>query len=309
MSEIKPARRISASRLKSISECTYKFYAGEYLKVPEKTWPKTHAGSCVHSVLEALYREKNRDLYDLAKETQTIYSSPALTRLVRAWQHKTKVDDKIIADIDPMAMVAINHTNFLDEGAVKRYGPEYEFDMTLRNGGKIKGYIDKMADYGNGQWIITDYKSQGKLFTAEELKTSYQSLMYQWVVYKRFGVLAEVRYIMLRFPPNKKEPSRHVQITMPATVAQLEGFELYLEHMYERVVEFGLKDAYVNFKDDKRWCQNVCTYFKPTSYTSIKKRGTNALVGNYMPGTEPALKEDEYAETLHHSGCPRFNRQ
>lgn len=309
MSEPKPARRISASRLKSMNECTYKFYASEYLRVPEKVWPKTHAGSCVHSVLEALNRDKNRDLYTLTKETQTIYSSPALTRLVRAWQYKTQMQDKIVTDIDPMTLVAINHTNFLDEGAVKRYGPEYEFDMTLSNGGKIKGFIDRMADFGHGRWIITDYKSQGKRFTQSELENSFQSKMYQWIVWKRFGALAEVHYIMLRFPPTKKEPTRHIQITMPPTEAQLRGFEHYLEHSYETIVQFGLQDAYGYFKEDEGFCRNVCTYFRPTDYISIKKRDTNILVGNYMPGTEPPLAADEYSEILHHEGCPKHNPQ
>jgi hypothetical protein len=307
MSEVKPARRISASRLKAIDDCTYKFYASEYLKVPEKVWPRTKLGSIAHGILEVLYRDRHRHVYDTVKKAGTIYVYPPLGRLVRAWQYNTKVIDSLMADIDPMVMLVLNHTDFLDTGATRRFEPEYEFNMTLRNGGTVKGFIDRMAFYGDYA-IVWDYKSQRDRFESEEVERSYQSLVYQWHIWKTYGIPAEIRYVMLRHPPTKKEPSKHIQITMPATPAQLEGFELYLEHMYERVVEFGLKDAYVNFKDDKRWCQNVCTYFRATSYTSIKKRDTNALVGNYMPGTEPALKEDEYAETLHHAGCPRYNR-
>ncbi len=309
MSDSKPVRRISASRIKLVNDCSYRFYASEYLKVPEKTWPRTHAGSIVHSVLEALYRDKNRDLHDLVKQEGTIYTSKALTRLVKMWQSRTKVDDKIIADVDPMAMLVLTETNFLDVGAIRRFEPEHEFDLTLSNGGKVKGYIDRMAQFPD-KWIITDYKSQKNRFETNEVEDSFQSLMYQLYVWKTFGELAEVRYILLRHPPTKKEPSKHIQITMPATPAQLRGFETYITHMWEVVNRFGPKDAVANFKeDDPGFCRNVCTYYRPTRYLSVKKKGTDELVGNFPLDSSPQVGQDEYVTTCTHKGCPKFNRQ
>lgn len=309
MSEPKPARRISASRIKLLNDCSWRFYASEYLLWPEKVWPRTKLGSIAHGILEVLYRDKHRHIHDLVKKAGTIYAYPALGRLVRAWQFNTKVIDSLIKDIDPMVMLVLNHTNFLDEGATRRFEPEHEFTMVLKNGGKVRGYIDKLAFYGN-QAIVWDFKSQKDKFTEEELKNSLQALVYQWYIFKTYGLLAEVRFVMLRYPPNKKDPARHIQIVMPATSAQLEGFEIYLEHMWETVNRFTEKDAYGNLKmDDDGFCRNVCTYFTPKDYVSIRKRETKALVGNYLPEFAPPVKEDEYVERLRFKGCPKYNPQ
>jgi hypothetical protein len=283
-----------------------KFYMGEVLGLPEKVWPKTHAGSTVHSVLESLYLDKYRHHYDAIKEAGTIQASPAIMRLVRAWQYKTKVNDAIIADIDPMAMVVINHTNFLDEGAIERFKPEYEFRLNLKNGGVVKGFFDRFARYKDGP-VIWDYKSQGKLFTEEAVLNSFQSLTYQLAVWRIFKELAEVRYVMLRFPPNKKSPTRHLQITPPATPAILEGFESYLEYMYGVVNNFGPEEARSNFMTDEGFCRNVCSFFGPKTYISIRKKATKELVKNYLPEFAPLPGDDEYAEESRHGGCPRFN--
>lgn len=306
MSKPEP-RRLSASRLKLLSDCSFRFYASEYLLWPEKVWPRTHCGSIVHGVLECLYRDRHRHHHDVIKTAGTIHASPAVSRLVRAWQYKTKVNDILMADIDPMTMVVINHTNFLDEGAIRRFEPEHEFTMVLSNGGKIRGYIDKMAQYED-KWVVWDFKSQKDRFTEDELKNSFQSTMYQWYIWKTFGALAEIRYVLLRHPPTKKTPDKHLQITPPATPAQLIGFETYLEHMFNVINDFGPKDAESAMKmDDDGFCRNVCSYYTPKTYIAIRKKDTKQLVKTYLPEYAPPLKPDEYAEELRHGGCPRWN--
>jgi hypothetical protein len=300
-------RRLSASRVKLLNDCSWRFYASEYLLWPEKIWPRTHVGTIVHSVLECLYRRKHWGVYDIIKEANTITAAPSVMRLVRAWQYKTKVDDTLIADVDPMVMLVLNHTNFRDEGAVRRFEPEHEFTMTLRNGGKVRGYIDRLVAYSSG-WVVWDYKSQKTRFTEDETFDNFQSLVYQWYIWKTYGELASVNYVMLRHPPTSRTPNKHIQTTPPATPAQLEGFERYLEYLYETINSFTEEDGKAAMKtDDEGFCRNVCSYYTPKVYLSIKKRGTNALVGNYLPEFAPALKEDEYVEELRHGGCPRFN--
>lgn len=305
---IKAVRRISASRIKLINDCTFRFWASEFLKIPEKTWPRTHVGSVVHGVLEPLAKPKRRALHDLVKKAGTIYVSPALSRLVRAWQYKTKIEPKLMKDIDPMVMLVLNETNFLDVGAIKVFEPEHEFDIILRNGGKVKGYIDRMAQYAD-KWIIWDYKSQKNKFETEEVLHNFQSLMYQLYVWKNFGILAEVRFVLLRHSPTKSKPTNHIQVTPPPTVEQLLGYELYLEYMWELVNKFTEADACSKFKtDDDGFCERVCSYYKPSYYVSIKKKNTNELVGNFMVDSAPQVKEDEWSETLYFEGCPRWNK-
>lgn len=305
-------RRVSASALKTISECTMKYYLSRVLLLPEKTWPRTSAGSAAHAIFEALYRDyyrpKSRGYYAAIKAAQTIYACPTIKRLLRSWIHKTKMPINVSDDIDAMILLVINETDFLDLGATRRFDPEYAFEFKLRNGGTVKGFIDRLAQY-HEQFIIHDYKSQRDRFDDEEVRDSFQSLVYQLFVFKTFGALSEVRYYLVRHPPTKKMPHKHVQITMPASPTQLAGFELYLEHMHDLMNRFTAKDATTGYHADEGFCERVCTYRRPFSYLSVRKRATGKLVGNYLLDTAPHLADDEIAETLAFRGCPRFNPQ
>lgn len=301
-------RRVSASSLKTLSECTMKYYLSRVEMLPEKTWPRTHAGSASHSVLEALYSEKHRHHYEAVKNAGSIYASPAIQRLVNVWQWKTKMEDSIVADIDGMCMVAINETNFLDEGATKRFEPEHEFRLTLKNGGTVKGFIDRLAEYGD-QFVIWDYKTQRDKFTNEEVLNNFQSLVYQLYVWRTFGKMAEVRYLMLRHAPTKRFPNRHLQVTPPATPAQLEGFSIYLEHMHNVMNNFGLEEAQLKYHEDRGFCDRVCSYRKSFPYVRVTKVKTGELVGKYFLDFCPQIKDDELAERCTFKGCLRFNPQ
>lgn len=309
-----PIRRISASRLNSIEQCSMKFYMNEILGLPEKVWPRTSAGTATHGILECLYREKHRVHHDLVKAAQTIYASSAIKRLVRAWQWKTKMNDEIVADIDAMCMVAINHTNFLDEGATKRFAPEHKFTMTLGNGAVIRGFIDRMVQMPNS-FIIKDYKTAREKASKKEVAGSYQSLCYQLYIYKMFGQLASVEYYFLRHPPTKMTPKKHIMITPPATPAQLTGFEAYLEHMYKVVNAFGLTEAHSNYCADTFFCDRVCSFRFSFSYWEITKAdGTHARniwidPKNPLDSAAPLLYDGETAHKMTNAGCPRWNPQ
>ncbi len=240
------------------------------------------------------------------RAAQSIYASPAVGRLVKRWQIKTKMPDDIVADIDSMCMVAINHTNFLDEGAIRRFDPEHEFRMTLPNGAIVKGFIDRMAQFSDS-FIITDYKTARNKATKAEVASSYQSLVYQLYVWKTFGKLAEVHYAFLRHAPTKMTPRKHLMVTPPATPEQLAGFEAYLEYMYQSINSFGLAEAHAGFCTDKGFCDRVCSYRHPTAYWAVVNRVTGATVSTHMLDNEPQVDDNHVLEERRHLGCPKFN--
>jgi len=309
-----PLRRISASRLNSIEQCSMKFYLNEILGLPEKTWARTHAGSAAHGILECLARDKHRLHHDIIKSAQTIYASPAVSRLVRAWQWKTKMPNDIVADIDAMCLVAINHSNFLDVGAIRRFDPEHEFTMTLGNGAVIRGFIDRLAQFSD-RWVISDFKTAREKHSKKEVASSYQSLCYQLYIWKTFGALAEVRYYFLRHPPTKMTPQKHVMVTPPATPAQLIGFEAYLEYMYKVVNSFGLAEAHSNYCADEGFCERVCSHRRPYDYWDITKADgapSRRIWIDPKMGLDispPELYDGEVATKMRSSGCPKFNPQ
>lgn len=299
-------RRISASRLNAIDQCTMKYYLREICGLPEKTWARTHAGSAAHSVLEVLSYPKHKAHYDAVMATQSIYASPAVSRLVKLWQSRTKMPDEVVADIDSMCMVALNHSDFLDDGATEHFAPEHEFKMTLSNGVVVKGFIDRLARYDK-YFIIKDYKTARNKHTKAEVRDSYQSLTYQLYIWKTFGMLSEVRYYFLRHAPTKRAPDKHVMITPPASPEQLAGFEQYLEHMGKTVNAFGLAEAYSGLCEDTGFCDRVCSYRHPLTYLAIVDESTGSTLSTHMLDNPPNLGHNQRIEQRTHGGCPRYN--
>jgi hypothetical protein len=298
--------RVSASRIKSLSKCSYKFYLNEIEKLPETTHPKTIVGSICHSIFECLKRPRHRKYYDTIVKTGTLNGTP-FKRLVKMWQTKHNIDQVLINDIDAMIMVALKHTDFYHKNATKIFDPEHEFKMELKTG-IVKGFIDDMAFFETGG-KIRDYKSQKEKFTKKELESEMQATIYQLYVWKKFNIFAEVEFVMLRHAPTPKHPTLHLQVVPPKTAVQLKGFEIYLEHMGTVFKNFGLDDAYADFAADdprrKSFCEYVCQFKNPFEYQCVTKDG--ALVKNYFLNDSISLKEGEKLEIRKHLGCPKFN--
>lgn len=286
-----------------------KFYLNEVLGLPEKQWARTAAGSCVHSILELLRHDKWRKYHDKVKAEQTIYAVPSIKRLVRAWAYREKMSDEIVADIDGMCLVAINHSDFLDEDAVERFPPEHEFKLTLPNGAVLKGFLDRFARM-KSLFRITDYKTSRNKKTRAEVIDNYQSLCYQLFVWMTYGALAEVRYIFLRHPPTARAPDKHLMITQPATPAQLKGFAHYVQYMWEWINSFTEEDARSSYCTDQGFCDRVCSYRTPFKYMVVTKKGEKERRYWIDPKTGELpyqVQPDETSEIREHPGCPRFN--
>lgn len=304
----KKERRLSASRVIEMNECSMKFYLKEFKNLPEKTWPRTIIGTVAHSVLEAIRRTKHKKHYDLIKEKGSIYASSSIARLVKIWQNKEKIAQELIDDVDAMVMLVINDTNFLDAGAIKTFDPEHEFLLKLPSGGLVKGFIDRLAEYED-KFKVTDYKSAREKFPKKKVLNSFQAFTYMLYIWKKFGKLAEVEFIMMRHPPTKRTPEKHLQVTKASSPELLDGFELYMDSLYLTLQNFDENLAKNNYCQDEGFCRNVCSYYRGFNYKSVKKKDTHALVKNYFVDTEIHLNDDEYVETLYFEGCPKFNVQ
>src|ERR1035437_2292037 len=173
-----PRRRVSASSIKALLQCSMAFYYERILRLPTKVWPRTVMGSLCHSVFECLRHPRHRHHYDTitAPKTSVDYTlSPALARLVRAWKVKHAIADELLADLNAMLYVGLLLIDFhwtqadKDEtGVPKTHGPEHEFDLVLEDGTEVKGFIDDMGEMADIM-VVRDYKSQKQRFTADEL--------------------------------------------------------------------------------------------------------------------------------------------
>lgn len=298
--------RVSASRIKALKTCTYKFFCNEIERLPEKTHPKTIAGTICHTIFECLKNPRHRFWYDWIVKEGSFKNTP-VARLVRRWQVKHNIAQEIIDPIDEMVQVGLCKIDFFHSTATKVFPPEHEFKIEMETG-ILKGFIDDLAIYGD-RAKIRDFKSQKEKFTAVELENEIQASIYQLYVWKAFGLPAEVEFVLLRHPPTKRHPKLHLQIVPPKTKTQLEGLEVYLEHMATVFKNFGLSDAHADFAaDDKKrayFCQYICQFKNPFEYQSVSKDGK--LVKNYAMNETVVLDPGEKLEVRKHAGCPRFH--
>lgn len=262
---------LSASRIKQFQDCSWLFYHTYFLKVPENTHPKTLIGSLAHLILELLFIPRHRHHYELIKNTRSVYSSPAMARLIRNFLKKNPViTEEIAAPLNDIVFVALDY-DFFQDGAVKVFDPEFYFEMGIVGDITAKGFIDRFALYETHA-VIRDFKTQGKKFTAKELAGNIQAHLYQYCIKKKFGLPARVEFILLRHPPTAKDPTKHLQVVEPLEDAHFEGMSVFLEEVHKQMEALDENSAMDNLRacNDQGFCDRVCQLKHPFEYYQIE---------------------------------------
>lgn len=302
---------LSASKIKSLHNCSWIYYASYILKVPQTTNLGASRGLCAHTSLECLVNPRHRKHYLSVKDSNI---TPAMERLVRKNAKKLNVteedDIKMIYD---MIVTAVNY-DFFCEGAEKVVAEE-KFSIESDNY-NIIGYIDKTA-FSKKDIKIFDYKSSKKKFSREEIEGNIQGLMYSLACYKKHGVIPDVQFLFLRFPKNP------VQFFERCTKSQLEGFELYLSSLASHLSSFNAKkatsDLAANSKERFWLCGKtglkkdgskafICQYREPSVYFVLKNKNGEIIKSSF---NKKDLKpnNEESIEKINYSGCPAFNKK
>ena len=304
-----PKRRVSASALNTLRECSLRYWYNYVLKVPQTNHPKATLGSLIHSIFECLRNPRHKDQYDLITRAPFDYTrSPAFVRLVRAWRVKHQLADNLFDPFNSLLEVGLMQTNFFHEGAIRVFEPEHEFTLLLGGGADqsvVKGFIDSMGEYPD-EFLIYDYKSAGQKYTKAEVPTLIQALVYQLYVWKTFRKRARVQFIMLRHAPTARAPDKHIQECPPLSEAQLGGLEMYLADMFKVMNDFGLEEALSNPSQDQFFCSNICPFLRPQSYYAIVKKGdaTQTPLKTFPLDKPPqSWYPDEVLIRLQHQGC------
>lgn len=281
--------RISASRLKTLNQCTMAFYYQEVLWMPQTTHWKTKVGSQVHAAFECLMR-KDRPrraalLRDILMRGIIVVPDPttpldrqfkALWRFIE-WQLRrdgiaTMTTALEILDLLRVAFLGIRPYFVTPDanGATKWTPPDHwtnekRFKMTLPSGAVISGFIDLWLQWKD-RIVIIDLKSQGQKFTKADLPHNVQASIYQLAGFKETGIVPTVEFIMLRHGPTTRTPDKHIQRVDPPSRFALVGLEVYIDSVYLSVNQFGLQDAYSSPCADEGFCTRVCSYYKPYPY-------------------------------------------
>ena len=311
---------LSASSVKSFLDCSWLFYQTRFLKVPDWTWPATKLGTLAHIILECLQNPRHRKHHASVMAARSAYASAAISRLIKIYcYHNPDLDEKTLADLDKCLMVALDY-DFFNMGAVKVLPPEHPFEIDYGDF-QIKGFMDRVAIY-NAAARCTDYKTQKKVFSDEEMAWNIQSVFYQLAIRHEFKLPAAVEFIMLRHGPTKRTPGKQwLQRVEPLSDAQLDGFIEYLREVNRAINALDEKSALNNpkCKKDEGFCLRVCSLKDPFDYWSITDKNgkvRTARISRHLKDvqlTEEQILEDvkrqlkpvdgEVLEKKRYSGC------
>ncbi len=307
--------KISASRVKTLCQCSHLFYLQEFQKLPQRRWAKTSIGSATHAILEFLLAPKrHKKLEQIILNGFNIDNYPNVTRYLRFYnENKESIEPysaKEIGDLVNVGFLGIRKYFLDSKGQFKipKYYTEKRFQLTI---GKlvISGFIDLLISLDDKTAVIIDFKSQGQKFKKADLPENIQALIYQMAVKEEMGLDSHTEFILLRHGPTKQTPDKHLQITPGASPPQLNGLKVYLSSLYEQVNGgFGLQESLVAPCKDWGFCKNVCTYFNEFQYQSVRKKLDNTLVKNFMLDEKVKVCDDEFIEIRVSKACPVAKR-
>jgi hypothetical protein len=312
---------LSASKVKTLENCSWLYWCNYHLKVPQAKNEGAKKGDVCHLIFEILLNPKYKPRVEKIVAAKTLRSDPAVFRLLKLFIRRGELPlhESIIKQIDEMIVVGLGADFYVKGGKV--ISPEYKFDITTADF-RVKGFIDKPAKRGN-ILVIDDFKSSKQKFVGEEEESNLQAMFYSWAGRRLFpGLTPIVRFIFLQFP---EDPIMTVKFTDDV----LNGFEHYLSDVQKRVNYFNLTTATSSFAADKkpdgdgfngsRLCGFAkhpdqkkkdgtkmwhCAYRFAYDYYAVKKDGK--IVYTVLTEAElKPLKEGEVVSKEHYAGCPK----
>ncbi|MCF7837240.1 MAG: PD-(D/E)XK nuclease family protein [Candidatus Marinimicrobia bacterium] len=147
----------SFSRLGSFEKCP-KAYEYRYILEAEPDFETTieaYMGTCVHEVLERAYRQPGATWRQFSAWYEQAWAAggPEKARIVR---RGTQADEYRRTGSDCLKAY---HRTFYGQDDGETLGLEQEFFITLSNGERYRGFIDRIARMPNGVVRLIDYKS------------------------------------------------------------------------------------------------------------------------------------------------------
>lgn len=320
--------KLSASRVKTLGECSWLYWSKYHLRLPDTTNSGALRGSVCHDLFELLTKPK---WIHFAKEMHEadcdIEKFPLIKRFLRAKCHKYGLEmfeeDKKskktnIGLIYEMIKVGLE-AGFFPEEHEEIIDSEYEFDIIDEElEFRIVGFIDKILfDKKNESIFISDYKSSKQQFRGEDLESNLQAMMYILAAHflKKAGKIPNFkkvigRFIFLRFAKN---PFQELEFTEE----QIEGFRHYLSYVNTIISNFDEQDAkndFALYDNARRWKCGAksgwkCPFRDPFSYYRLFDKDKNiiktVLEKDYLEKFQYLAVEDNQSwEKLEYSGCP-----
>lgn len=296
--------RISPSRLKTLTDCSLRFYYAEIDRIPEgQSHIKTRVGTLIHLLFEMLMHPRRTPIFRAALEKGFhVREHPSIVRFIHWYCHREVIHPYDIDEIGAMIDVAFLGIApyFTSPDPPIAHFNERRFQLSLGEHATIAGVIDLLLIWKD-RAVVVDLKSQGTKFPRASLASNIQAMVYQLSVHQQFGFIPTVDFIMVRHPPGPRAKDKHIQRVEPPSLDILQGLSVYLQDMYQVVNDFGFEEALSHPCDDGHYCQNFCPYLKPSTYYAVQKDGVT--IKSWLDIPEEHEYSGETLVKLRHGGC------
>ena len=169
----------SHSRIDTFRKCPFRFKC-QYLEKKEPDFTdtiETFMGSRVHEALEKLYKDKQYEKHHDEEAIVAYYHE--------IWDANWHDAVHVVKDYSPDDYRRLGERFIRDY--MKRHAP-FNHDRTiavepriivdLGEGYELQGYIDRLADEGDGVYAVHDYKTSNSLKTQQEAEEDLQLALY-----------------------------------------------------------------------------------------------------------------------------------
>lgn len=249
---------LSASRIKTLQMCSWKYWCNYKLKLPDKSNDGASRGWICHLIFELLGEPRHRKHYETIIKHGSIFKCPPIKKLVLYHANKLNVSDhENLQLIDTMTVNGLHYDFFghdLDEPT--QAISEESFDIEVDNEDfsyRIKGFIDKLFLYKDKSYaLIRDFKSSKQVFKGKEITDNLQDLMYSLAVkhlYPNYNQ-RESEFLFLKFDLNKDlfgKTGNGVLKMEPLSDTELYGFQYELTEIQKVIDNFNEEAAHSNF--------------------------------------------------------------
>src|SRR5438045_5619055 len=122
-------KALSASRIKTLENCSWLYWANYHLKLPQHQNDGAKKGDICHIVFELLLVKKHLAKYKKIVKAETIGVIPSIVRYIFSVARKLELDitEEILKQLDEMILVGLKSDFFVKGG--KLIAPEYKFDL------------------------------------------------------------------------------------------------------------------------------------------------------------------------------------
>ena len=249
---------LSASRIKTLQQCSWKYWCNYKLKLPDKSNDGASRGWICHLIFELLGEPRHKKHYDLITSKGSIFASKPIEKLVLYHAKKLDVeDDENLKLIDSMTVNGL-HCDFFgeDDQVPDEAISEKDFDIEIEGEGisyRIKGFIDKLFLYKDKSYaLIRDFKSSKQVFKGKEVTDNLQHLMYSLAVKRLYPEFKtrESEFLFLKYDLTKdmfNENGKGVLSMSMVSDEELIGLEYELTEIQSYIDSFDEEKAVSNF--------------------------------------------------------------